>query len=83
MQVAKTFMGGKELLQYLENDTADILLLDVFMPDLDGINTLNEINHNSKYHRPKKNRHLNRIQHGITDDQNFRIGCRLLHRKTD
>lgn len=54
MQVAKTFMGGKELLQYLENDTADILLLDVFMPDLDGINTLNEINHNSKYHRPKK-----------------------------
>ena len=54
MQVAKTFMGGKELLQYLETDTADILLLDVFMPDLDGINTLNEINHNSKYHRPKK-----------------------------
>lgn len=54
MQVAKTFMGGKELLQYLETDTADILLLDVFMPDLDGVNTLNEINNNSKYHRPKK-----------------------------
>ncbi len=54
MDVIKTFTGGKDLLQYLETDTADILLLDVFMPDLDGVNTLSEINNNHKYHRPKK-----------------------------
>ena len=54
MEIAKTFTGGKDLLQYLENNTADILLLDVFMPDLDGVNVLNEINNNSKYNRPKK-----------------------------
>ncbi|MDE6584410.1 MAG: sporulation transcription factor Spo0A [Anaeroplasmataceae bacterium] len=54
MEVAGTFTGGKELLSYLESNTADILLLDVFMPDLDGVNALNELKSNSKYNRPGK-----------------------------
>lgn len=54
MEVVQTFTGGKDLLAYLENNTADILLLDVFMPDLDGVNTLNEIKENPKYNRPNK-----------------------------
>lgn len=53
MEVVKTFTGGKDLLSYLENNTADILLLDVFMPDLDGVNTLTELKDNTKYNRPK------------------------------
>lgn len=54
MEIVKTFSGGKDLLTYLETNTADILLLDVFMPDLDGVNALNEIQNNSKYNRPGK-----------------------------
>ena len=54
MEVVQTFSGGKELLSYLETNSADILLLDVFMPDLDGINALNEIKTNTKYNRPSK-----------------------------
>lgn len=54
MEVAGTFTGGKEVLSFLENNTADILLLDIFMPDFDGINVLNEIRSNSKYNRPEK-----------------------------
>ena len=54
MEVAKMCSGGKELLNYLENNTADLLLLDVFMPDMDGVNILAEINGNAKYNRPKK-----------------------------
>lgn len=54
IEIAKTLTSGKELLNYLTTETVDILLLDVFLPDLDGINILSEINNNSKYHRPKK-----------------------------
>ncbi len=54
MEVAGTFTGGKDVLNYLENNTVDILLLDIFMPDLDGINVLNEIRSNTKYNRPNK-----------------------------
>lgn len=54
MEVAGIFTGGKDLLSYLESNTADILLLDVFMPDLDGVNTLDEIRNSSKYNRPSK-----------------------------
>ncbi|MDE6013816.1 MAG: response regulator, partial [Anaeroplasmataceae bacterium] len=54
MDVAGTFTGGKDLLSYLESNTADVLLLDVFMPDLDGVNTLNEIKNNARYNRPNK-----------------------------
>ena len=34
MEVVQTFSGGKELLSYLETNSADILLLDVFMPEI-------------------------------------------------
>ena len=54
MEVVQTFSGGKELLSYLETNTADILLLDIFMPDLDGVNTLSELRDNPKYNRPGK-----------------------------
>lgn len=55
MELKKVCKGGKELLSYLEQETADILLLDIFMPDMDGINVLEEINNNpSKYKRPNK-----------------------------
>lgn len=54
MEVAGIFTGGKDLLSYLESNTADILLLDVFMPDLDGVNTLDEIKNSNKYNRPSK-----------------------------
>ena len=54
MEVIKACSGGKELLTCLETETADLLLLDIFMPDIDGVNILSEINSNSKYKRPKK-----------------------------
>ena len=36
MEVVKMCSGGKELLSFLERDSADLLLLDIFMPDIDG-----------------------------------------------
>lgn len=54
MEVSKICTGGKELLSYLEHESADILLLDIFMPDMDGVNVLEEINNNPKYKRPDK-----------------------------
>ena len=35
-----TFSGGEALNLLAENDTVDVVVLDVLMPDLDGINTL-------------------------------------------
>ncbi len=54
IDVVKQFSGGKELLSYLEHDTCDILLLDIFMPEMDGVAILSELQDNSKYNRPKK-----------------------------
>lgn len=54
IEVVKTFNCGKDLLSHLENESADILLLDVFMPEIDGVNVLTEINTKNKYNRPKK-----------------------------
>ena len=54
IEVVDTFTNGKELLNFLEKDTVDILLLDVFMPNLDGLNTLKIIRDSDKYHTPKK-----------------------------
>jgi len=53
IEVVKTFTGGKDLLNHLETESCDILLLDVFMPEVDGVNVLTEINTKNKYHRPK------------------------------
>ena len=54
IEVVKSFTGGKNLLTYLETNMCDILLLDIFMPEMDGVNILTEINNNKKYMRPGK-----------------------------
>ena len=53
LYVDKTFQTGKQVLSYLENNYSDVMLLDIFMPELDGISVLEEINRNpSKYKKP-------------------------------
>ncbi|MGM9971726.1 MAG: sporulation transcription factor Spo0A [Anaeroplasmataceae bacterium] len=55
IEVSKVFTSGRQLLSYLEAHEVDILLLDIFMPEIDGIKVLEEINKNpSNYIRPKK-----------------------------
>lgn len=54
IDVVKAFSTGKELLSHLESESCDILLLDIFMPELDGVNILTELAGNPKYHRPNK-----------------------------
>lgn len=54
VDVVKTFTSGKELLNHLEHESCDILILDIFMPELDGVNTLTEIKNNGIYNKPKK-----------------------------
>ena len=54
-QVVGSYTTGKDLLRGLEGLKVDVLLLDVFMPDIDGINVLETLNENKeKYHRPNK-----------------------------
>lgn len=54
-RVSHTFTTGKSLLKALETEEIDVLLLDIFMPDLDGVHVLEEMNQNpAKYKRPKK-----------------------------
>ena len=50
--VDKTFTTGKQVLSYLEGNYADVLLLDIFMPDVDGISVLEELANSSRYKRP-------------------------------
>ena len=38
IEIVKTFNTGMDLLQHLESESCDILLLDVFMPEMDGVN---------------------------------------------
>lgn len=47
-----TFTSGKEFLEYLENNKVDLLLLDVFMPNIDGIALLQNIKESGKYNQP-------------------------------
>ena len=55
IEVTKVFTSGKALLNYLESNQVDVLLLDIFMPEIDGIKVLEELNKpNSTYIRPKK-----------------------------
>ena len=51
--VVECFDSGKELLTYLKSNQVDLLLLDVFMPEVDGVKVLQEIKANS-YLRPHK-----------------------------
>ena len=53
LYVDKTFTTGKQVLSYLENNYTDILLLDIFMPEMDGISVLEELNRNAgRYKKP-------------------------------
>ena len=53
LYVDKTFTTGKQVLSYLESSYADVLLLDIFMPDIDGISVLEELaNSANRYKRP-------------------------------
>ncbi len=54
MEVEKVFSSGKLLLNYLESNSVDLLLLDIFMPEVDGITVLQELNNKQKYNRPGK-----------------------------
>ena len=54
VDIVKSFTSGKELLKHLENESCDVLLLDICMPEIDGVELLSQINNNPKYHRPKK-----------------------------
>lgn len=54
-EVIYTCNSGKALLSYLEAKEVDLLLLDIFMPEIDGFKVLDEINNKKgKYHRPNK-----------------------------
>lgn len=55
LKVEISCSSGKALLEELKNRECDLLLLDIFMPDLDGIRVLEEIKNNKmKYHVPDK-----------------------------
>ncbi len=54
IDVINTFTTGKEILNHLEKEKVDILLLDVFMPNNDGLNILQMITEDEKYNTPKK-----------------------------
>ncbi|MCR5698850.1 MAG: response regulator [Treponemataceae bacterium] len=42
-QVAASCRNGKEALDYLENNKVDLIVLDVYMPVMDGVETLKNI----------------------------------------
>lgn len=53
LKVDGVFQTGKMLMNYLEKNYADVLLLDIFMPDMDGLGVLEELaNKESIYKRP-------------------------------
>lgn len=45
VKVVKCFSRGADVLAYLEHNTADLLLMDVYMPGMSGLDTLTEIRH--------------------------------------
>lgn len=54
MEVVEVARNGNEVLSTLRQREIDILLLDVVMPDLDGVSVLEELRENpSMYRRPR------------------------------
>ena len=41
--IAGTCRNGNEAIEFLKSNTTDLILLDVYMPLMDGINTLKKI----------------------------------------
>jgi len=52
--VVGQFYSGTELLNFLKDNQVDLLLLDIFMPERDGISVLEQFNKDSEYKRPTK-----------------------------
>ena len=45
MEIVATAVNGREALEYLENNHVDILLTDIKMPQMDGLELLRELSH--------------------------------------
>lgn len=43
IQIVATFHNGKDALEYLKNSDADLVLLDLYMPDCTGLELLSEL----------------------------------------
>lgn len=43
IQIVATFHNGKDALEYLKNSDADLVLLDLYMPDCTGLEVLSEL----------------------------------------
>ncbi|MFI3329831.1 MAG: sporulation transcription factor Spo0A, partial [bacterium] len=55
LEVQSTFTSGKSVLNFLETNKIDLLLLDIFMPEVDGVSVLQTIKDNpTKYNKPNK-----------------------------
>ncbi|XMB87261.1 sporulation transcription factor Spo0A [Mycoplasmatota bacterium WC44] len=54
MEIVGTAYNGKEALKALRMTKVDVLILDVFMPDLDGVDVLDALNNDSAHFRPGK-----------------------------
>lgn len=52
--VKASFNQGIDLLNYLKQDSADLLILDICMPIYDGFNILDELNNSKNYKKPTK-----------------------------
>lgn len=52
--VKASFNQGIDLLNFLKQDSADLLILDICMPIYDGFNILDELNNSKNYNKPTK-----------------------------
>lgn len=64
--------GGREALDYLENDSADLILLDLMMPDINGLETLDHLK------ADKALRNIPVIMLSAADDADKMVQC-ILH----
>ncbi len=53
IKIVKTHNRGKDLLETLRTEVVDVLLLDVFISETDGLEVLKTINNSSNYNKPK------------------------------
>ncbi len=53
VRVVKTHTKGKDLLETLKTEEVDVLLLDVFIAETDGLEVLKTINSSNEYNKPK------------------------------